>query len=151
MFKHPSNHLLLLNTLICASSQFCGGLVKNRLPVTLTHQPHKSFFLITWNVFCSCCFKSSLDLVVTKHQISILSYDSHTSKIRLQWTECTLLILSIVHCVGFVYVCVCMCVLLERPTERKLQRRDTAWIEIIQWMQHRVVTTLECDEPAKAF
>ncbi len=150
MFKHPSNHLLLLNTLICASSQFCGGLVKNRLPVTLTHQPHKSFF-ITWNVFCSCCFKSSLDLVVTKHQMSILSYDSHKSKIRLQWTECTLLILSIAHCVGFVYVCVHVCVVREAYGKEAPKNRVTAWIEIIQWMLHRVVTTLECDEPAKAF
>lgn len=111
VFKHPSYHLLLLNTLICSSSQFCGGLVwtvKEKLTSCYPHPPNPQvFFLFTWNVFCSCCFKSSLDLSVTKQQMSIkLMTVISEGKIRLQWIECTVLVLWIVDCVA---LCMCVC------------------------------------------
>ncbi len=137
MFKHPSHHLLLLNTLICSSSQFCGGLVRTVKEKPTSCYPHppnpQVFFLFTWNVFCSLlqvftwfCF--SCDQTPNEYETGLMTVISE-GKIRLQWTECTVLVLSIVDCVGFVYVWVHVCVVREAygkeaPKKRYCMNRD---------------------------
>lgn len=122
--KHT--HLFLFS-ILWGISENCKGktdflLPSPTKPTSLFFIHLKRFLLLLLQVFTWFCF--SCDQTPNEYETCLMTVISE-GKIRLQWTECTVLVLSIVDCVGFVYVCVVREAYgKEAPKKRYCMNRD---------------------------